>query len=62
MTNNLSHEYKTVLLIGGELHNMQIVVDKNEHEFEAVISYPSSWETKLYKEMALNQCTFLLQE
>jgi hypothetical protein len=55
-------EYKTVVLIGGELHNIQIVVDKDQNEFEAVIFGPSAWETKLYKQITPDQFEFLLQE
>ncbi|MCW3109260.1 MAG: hypothetical protein JWQ09_3766 [Segetibacter sp.] len=57
-----SHEYKTIVLIGGELHNIQVVVEKDEKEFEAVVSKPASWETKLYKQVNLNSLEFLLQQ
>lgn len=62
MTDDAKKEYKTVVLIGGELHNIQIVVDKNQNEFEAVIFGANTWETKLYKQMNQNQFEFLLQE
>jgi hypothetical protein len=60
--NKKSHEYKTVVLIGGELHNIQVLVDKEEKVFEAVVSNPCSWETKLYKESSSNQYEFVLVE
>jgi hypothetical protein len=63
MSNNADKEYKTVILIGGELHNIQIVVEKDQNEFEVVVPSPTAaWETKLYKQMSQNQFEFLLQE
>lgn len=61
-SNDTSNNYKTVVLIGGELHNIQVVVEKDEHIFEAVISRPNTWETKFYKESNSNSREFVLQE
>lgn len=60
--NEPKHEYKTIVLIGGELHNIQVVVDKDEKTFEAVVSNPYTWETKFYREASNNSTEFLLQE
>ncbi|MGI8636672.1 MAG: hypothetical protein ACR2KZ_14845 [Segetibacter sp.] len=62
MSDDSTKEYKTVVLVGGELHNIQVVVEKDQHEFEVVVSVPSAaWETKIYKQTSQNQFEFLLQ-
>ena len=61
-TNDSARQYKIVILIGGELNNIQVVVDKDEHEFKAVVPVRHGWETIIYKEKNLNQYEFLLQE
>lgn len=55
-------QYKTVVLIGGQMNNIQVVIERDESEFEAVVKNIASWEMQLYRQMGLSQFEFLLQE
>ncbi len=62
LNENSIHEYKTVVLVGGQFNNIQVVIEKNEKTFETVVSSSTSWELNLYRESAYNSSEYILQE